>query len=303
MMADEPPLLELRGLGVRRGREVILEGVDLTVARASLHLIVGPNGAGKSTLLAGVLGQTAFSGRIVAHWRGDGRIGCVPQSFAVDRTLPVTVADFLALARQRFPVCLGVRAATRRRVRELLSRVGLSGAEDKPLSVLSGGELRRLLLANAIDPLPELLLLDEPASGLDEAAVRLLEEIVLELRRASQVTILMVSHDLGQVRRLADRVTVLNRRVRSDGPPSEALAGDLFETFLGVAGGARSVAAGRAGQEGQAAQPRRTDLLESLRLSGGAGEPRVKADGSLSRPQPAGASAVTGIGGVGGPRP
>jgi zinc transport system ATP-binding protein len=234
------PLLEVSDLWVRRGGEALLERVSVTVARGSLHMLVGPNGAGKSTLLAAILGQIGFSGRIVAHWRGDGRVGLVPQSFAVDRTLPVTVADFLALTRQRRPVCLGVAAATRTRVTALLARVGLAGAEDKPLSVLSGGELRRVLLAHALDPLPELLLLDEPASGLDEDAARRLEQVLVALCRGDGVTVLMVSHDLAQVRRLADRVTVLARTVRADGPAAQVLAGGqaLMELVgLSAAGG------------------------------------------------------------------
>ncbi|MEA2695262.1 MAG: zinc transport system ATP-binding protein [Acidobacteriota bacterium] len=228
----QPPLLEVRDLGVRHGREVLLSGVDLTVRRGSIHVVVGPNGAGKSTLLAGILGRTAFTGSIVAHWRGKGRIGYLPQSFAVDRTLPVTVTDFLALARQRRPVCFGVERGTRQRIEGLLARVGLSGLGDRMLSVLSGGELRRVLLANAIDPLPELLLLDEPAAGLDERAIGRMEETLLSLKREAQLTVLMVSHDLGQVRRLADRVTLLNRTVERDGPPAEVLTADLPEALL-----------------------------------------------------------------------
>jgi zinc transport system ATP-binding protein len=229
---DAEPLLEIRGLGVRRGREVLLRGVSFTVLRGSIHVVVGPNGAGKSTLLAGILGQTSFTGTILAHWRGPGRIGYLPQSFGVDRTLPVTVADFLALARQRRPVCFGIERGARRRIGELLSRVGLASLAERPLSVLSGGELRRVLLANAIDPLPELLLLDEPASGLDEMAVVQMEDLLLSLQRELGLTVLMVSHDLDQVRRLADRVTVLNRMVQRDGPPAEVLTADLPAILL-----------------------------------------------------------------------
>jgi zinc transport system ATP-binding protein len=229
---DEPPLLEILDLGVRRGREVLLRDVSFTVRRGSIHVVVGPNGAGKSTLLAGILGQTSFTGRIVANWRGVGRIGYLPQSFGVDRTLPVTVADFLALARQRRPVCFGIERGTRARIGELLSRVGLASLASRPLSVLSGGELRRVLLANAIDPLPELLLLDEPASGLDEMAIVQMEDLLLALQREAGVTVLMVSHDLDQVRRLAGRVTVLNREVQRDGPPAEVLTADLPAILL-----------------------------------------------------------------------
>jgi zinc transport system ATP-binding protein len=229
---EDPPLLAVRNLGVRHGREVLLDGVDLNVRRGSIHVLVGPNGAGKSTLLAGILGRIAFTGSIVANWRGAGRIGYLPQSFAVDRTLPVTVADFLALARQRRPVCFGIERGTERRIEELLARVGLAGLGDRMLSVLSGGELKRVLLANAIDPPPEFLLLDEPAAGLDEMAVGRLEEILLGLKREAGLTVLMVSHDLDQVRRLADRVTLLNRTVQRDGPPEEVLTADLPATLL-----------------------------------------------------------------------
>ncbi len=225
-------LLTIRGLGVRIGREILLDGIDLDVHRGSIHVVVGPNGAGKSTLLAGILGRTAFTGSIVTHFLGAGRIGYLPQSFAVDRTLPVTVADFLALPRQRRPVCFGIERGTRKKIEGLLARVGLAGLGDRMLSVLSGGELKRVLLANAIDPTPELLLLDEPAAGLDEMAIGQMEEILLGLRREAALTVLMVSHDLGQVRRLADRVTLLNRTVERDGPPGEVLTADLPETLL-----------------------------------------------------------------------
>ena len=104
------PLLEISGLTLRPAREALLANFSLSVERGTLHAIVGPNGAGKTTLLSAILGLVPFEGRIVAHWMGRGRIAYVPQQFQVDRTLPVTVADFLALTRQRRPVCLGVAA-------------------------------------------------------------------------------------------------------------------------------------------------------------------------------------------------
>ena len=205
-------LLEIDGLSVRRNREALLDGVSLRVQRGSIHVLVGPNGAGKSTLISAILGLIPFDGRIAMTWTGTGTIGYVPQSFAVDPTLPVTVEDFLALTRQRRPVCLGVTKAARQAIAGLLDRVGLPGLESRPLAVLSGGELRRVLLAHALDPRPELLLLDEPTAGLDEAAVKILDDLLLGLKR-SGTTVFMVSHDLEQVRRLADVVTTLDRRV------------------------------------------------------------------------------------------
>jgi zinc transport system ATP-binding protein len=222
-----PPLLDIVDLTVRRARELLLDGVSLALTPGSITVIVGPNGAGKSTLIAAVLGQIEFAGRIRFHWRGNERIGLVPQRFVMDRTLPLTAGEFLALSRQRRPVCLGIAAPTRARIEALLASAGLGGLASRSLAVLSGGETQRLLLANAMDPMPELLLLDEPATGLDEAAVRGFEQRLLAARDESGVTVLMVSHDLAQVRRLADRVILLDRAVTRRGAPSEVLEDDL----------------------------------------------------------------------------
>jgi zinc transport system ATP-binding protein len=230
-MTEEPPLIEFIDVSVRARGERLLTGVSLTVARGSIHLIVGPNGAGKTTLLLSLLAQVVFEGRIVAHWRRNGEIGYVPQSFAVDASLPVTVQDFLGLTRQRRPVCLGLGASVQRRVSELLQEVGLQGLERRPLSVLSGGELRRVLLAHALDPRPELLVLDEPASGLDERGVGQLEEL-LQTLRSGGTTVLMVSHDLDQVRRIADHVTVLDRSIVTEGSAEETLSLDRVVALL-----------------------------------------------------------------------
>ena len=203
------PLLDIAGLTVSHRGEVLLSNLSFSVERGTLHALVGPNGAGKTTLLSAILGQAPFAGRITANWSQSARIGYVPQAFHVDRSLPVTVSDFLALTRQPRPVCFGISAVAAQRIARLLDRVGLAGFERRPLSVLSGGELRRVLLANALDPLPELLLLDEPAAGLDESAARWLDETLVSLK--GEVTVVMVSHDSGQVRRIADRVTVVER--------------------------------------------------------------------------------------------
>jgi zinc transport system ATP-binding protein len=227
-------ILEIEGLTVRRRGEELLRDVAFQVRRGSIHVIVGPNGAGKSTLLSAILNQIPFEGRIDLFWTGSGAIGYVPQNLAVDPTLPVTVADFLALTRQRRPVCLGLTRRARSAASELLDHVGLRGLEDRPLAVLSGGELRRVLLAHALDPEPELLILDEPSAGLDEQAMRMLEETLRALRATGRVTVLMVSHDAEQVQRVADRVTVLDRSVVSEGSPEILASGRLGSLLPGL---------------------------------------------------------------------
>ena len=231
-------LLDIQHLAIHRNREALVDDAILRVARNSLHVIVGPNGAGKTTLIAAVLGLIPFDGEIVLNWRLSGAIGYVPQTFPVDPTLPVTVADFLALTRQRRPICLGLSSNSQRVVASLLGRVGLVGLERRPLAVLSGGELRRVLLAHALDPEPELLILDEPTSGLDEAAATWLEDTLVSIKRSGRTTILMVSHDLDQVRRIADRVTVLDRRIVAEGTVNEVLSGASIRDLI-PAGGSR----------------------------------------------------------------
>jgi len=226
----KPVLVEIRNLTIRRHGEAILDDVAIDVARSSAHVVVGRNGAGKSTLISAMLGQIAFDGRIVMHWQGTGAIGYVPQTFPIDPTLPVTVQDFLALTRQRMPVALGITRSARERIADLLRRVGLSGRERRPLAVLSGGELRRVLLAHALDPEPELLILDEPGSGLDQASAEWLDDTLVAMRDERRTTIVMVSHDSDRVRRLADRVTLLDRRVVAEGS-----AHDVFEAAAELA--------------------------------------------------------------------
>ena len=195
---------------MRHGRETLL--VERLVLGAARHAARagGAERRGQDHAALGHSRQTPFAGRIIAHWAQErGRIGYVPQSFHVDRSLPVTVADFLALSGSIGPSVSASARPRRHRISRLLDRVGLAGFERRPLSVLSGGELRRVLLANALDPLPELLVLDEPAAGLDEAAARWLDDTLVSLK--GDVTIVMVSHDSAQVRRVADDVTVLER--------------------------------------------------------------------------------------------
>jgi zinc transport system ATP-binding protein len=221
------PVVEIRDVSIFRDARPVVSDVALDVAAGSVHLLVGPNGAGKSTLFAALLGLIAFTGSIRFHWQQSGRIGYVPQTFNVDRTLPVTVGEFLALSRQRRPVCLGIPHALQTRLQRVLDQVGLSGFWSRPLGALSGGELQRVLLANAIHPVPELLLLDEPASGLDEMGIAQFEEVVVALKRTAGASVLMVSHDLGQVRRVADHVTLIDRTVRRSGVPGDVLLHDL----------------------------------------------------------------------------
>jgi zinc transport system ATP-binding protein len=200
-------LVDVADLSIARSGRDVVRGLSFAVARGSTHAITGPNGAGKSTLLMAVLGLLPFRGRVRLHFASDARvIGYVPQRFVADRTLPVCVEDFLATTRQSRPVCFGVSSRARDKIHTMLDQVGLVDVKRRLLSALSGGQMQRLLLAHALDPLPELLLLDEPGAGMDAASSTIMEQTLASLK-AQGVTSLLVSHDAAQVSRLCDGTT------------------------------------------------------------------------------------------------
>lgn len=218
---SKPVTIDLQGVTIKREGRTVVDKANLQITQGTIHVIVGPNGAGKSTLLSAILGQIAFTGKVDMTFRSSGLVGFVPQTFTADRTMPITCAEFLAIARQRRPVCFGITKPAAERIAKLLARVGLGGFEQRRIGELSGGELRRVLIANAIEPPPEVLLCDEPAAGLDPAAAEELDKLLLSLRDEHGTTIVLISHDRDQVKRIADRVTRLEITIRQTGRADE----------------------------------------------------------------------------------
>jgi zinc transport system ATP-binding protein len=219
--------IRIENLSVRLGKQLILDDVNLHVNCREILAIVGPNGAGKSTLLKAMLGVVPYSGRIVWQIRGEkqplARIGYVPQTLDFDREAPVSVSDFLASAISRRPVWLGISSRDRGLIEGHLRAVSAEHLVDKRIGDLSGGELQRVLLSMALTSDPDILLLDEPVSGVDAAGIDLFLSIVAHLRDTLDVAILIVTHDLLGVAAHANRVLLLNRRVIAAGLPEEIL--------------------------------------------------------------------------------
>lgn len=212
----------------------ILDGVSASAPRGSCTAIVGPNGAGKTTMLLALLGHVPYEGRIeIACRTGQPRLGYVPQRLDFDRGMPLTVTEFLVLENQRSPLLLGVRRERRRRAVELLEAVGAEPLANRRLGALSGGELQRVLLASALGQDPDLLVLDEPAAGVDFKGEHVFCELLENLRGRHGFTQLMVSHDLATVTHHATHVICLNRRVAAEGPPAEVLNDDNLAAVFG----------------------------------------------------------------------
>lgn len=219
------------------GGVTILDRVSASVPGGGCTAIVGPNGAGKTTLLLALLGEVDFRG-VIRIQAGDSsrapRIGYVPQRLTFDRGMPLTVVEFLVMGWQRLPLWFGVRRAYRRRAMELLESVNAAPLADRRLGALSGGELQRVLLALALGQDPELLVLDEPAAGVDYQGEYIFCELLEGLRRARGFTQLMVSHDLPTVTHHATHAICLNRSVAAEGPPHRVLTPETLTRIFGL---------------------------------------------------------------------
>ena len=222
------PSIEFDHVGLTLGATRILEDISFSIAAGTTHCIIGANGGGKTSLVRSLLGQMPHTGRIAIHWHDNRVIGYVPQSLDFDKTLPVTVNDFMALTCQRRPVFLGMSRSNRRQVEGVLDRMGLGGKGRYKLGTLSGGERQRVLFAQALIPEPSLLVLDEPMTGLDIGGRAILERSIAEFARAGG-TVVWINHDIVQVSELADTLTYIDREIRLQGDAREVLKGGAAE--------------------------------------------------------------------------
>lgn len=219
------PSIEFADVSLTLGNTKILQNVSFGVRAGTVHCIIGANGGGKTSLIRCLLGQMPHTGEIAVQWHGSRVIGYVPQTLDFDKTLPVTVCDFLAMTTQRRPVFLGAGRENRARIDAALDRIGMSGKGAYRLGSLSGGERQRVLFAQAMLPEPALLVLDEPMTGLDLDGHTVIENAIRKFAQDGG-TVVWINHDILKVHEVADRLTYIDREVVLDGPPREALASE-----------------------------------------------------------------------------
>jgi len=234
-------LVELKEVCVRLGDVEVLCGVNLTLQRGKIHALIGLNGAGKTTILRVLVREVPFTGEVRFTCGHDHShptpeyIGYVPQKLRVEGQLPLTVRDLFGLVLQRRPLFLGLTSSSTKRMFGLLERVGAADLVDRPVDRLSGGQLQRVLLALSLEPTPELLLLDEPAAGIDFRDRGAFYDLIAQLNRETGVTILLVSHDLSIVSHLAGHVFCLgDGRIVCEGPPATLDDARMRATFGGT---------------------------------------------------------------------
>jgi len=233
--------LRVQNVSVEIGGDKVLSNVNLHVHCGQMVALIGPNGAGKSTLLKALLGQREYEGVIVFSVPGKrkvrARIGYVPQSPTFDPSDPISVADLFACCLSKRPAFLGLGKSLREQVLECLERVHGEDLIDKRVGTLSGGELQRVLLALALEPLPNILVLDEPLSGVDVEGQTELMDMLDEIRKKYDLSILMTTHDFSVLPRYANQVVLIERTVLSKGEPEDVLNSPEFNRVFHRNGG------------------------------------------------------------------
>lgn len=249
MPKSQIPIFEFRHVSFRYEREVVLEDITFSIQSGDYVGLVGSNGSGKTTLLKILLGifrptvgQVFLFGQAQEHFHDWQKIGYVPQYvFRGDQAFPATVREIVESGHPKHGF-LSFCSFKRRGcgdVRKALKQAGILRLEDRRIGELSGGERQRVFIARALMSRPELLVLDEPTTGIDQASEKAFYDLLGDLNQAG-MTIVLVSHDIEAVARQVKKVICLNRRLICFGSPSKL---EDEEVLAGIYGPAKKMLA------------------------------------------------------------
>lgn len=230
--------IQMKNISVRDGAQTIIENINLHIHCGKITVIIGKNGAGKSTLIKAILGEIRHEGSIEFtdlknKTLEDLRIGYVPQYLNLEKNTPMSVYDLFAGYISNSPIFLRKSPKLYRRVQEQLGIFEAQELIDRRAGDLSGGELQRVLLSIAVTPIPNLLLLDEPVSGIDRNGMQLFYQNIGKLKTHYDLAMIIVSHDFDFVREYADHVILLEKTIVKEGTPGEVLDSEEFHKVFG----------------------------------------------------------------------
>lgn len=216
-------LVELNGLSVAYGSNVVLRDVSFVIQPGEIVTIVGPNGSGKTTLFRAIIGsKNPSAGQVIR--RSGLRIGYVPQKLNFGTTLPITVERFLRIQKN----------ISRELSEQAMQKAGIENLADKQVSDLSGGQFQRVMLANALLTHPNLLLLDEATQGLDQPGSAEFYRRIQSVREETGCAVVMISHDLHVVMSATDRVICLNGHICCEGAPEIITSDPQYMALFGA---------------------------------------------------------------------
>ena len=215
---DTEKILKVENLSVSFGDFNVFHDISFEVKKGEAIAVVGPNGSGKSVLFRAILGFIPYSGQV--EWTREAKIGYVPQRFFVDSNFPISVGDFFSF-----------KTKSKQETIEALRSVGITGDErhlhhhvlSKKLGALSGGQFQRVMIAWAIVNKPDILLFDEPTSGIDVGGEETIYNLLHKLQTQNRLSLMLISHDLNIVYHYADKVMCLNKEMVCFGEPHVVL--------------------------------------------------------------------------------
>ncbi len=221
-------ILEIKNLKVELDNKIILNNINFELEKGDILAIIGPNGAGKTTLLKAILGLIPYKGEI--KYKNDevkkylSEISYVPQRFEFDKSIPLTVEEFLSLTLKKID---------KNKREDTVKEIGIFNLLNKKIGDLSGGELQRVLIAKAVMEGPELILLDEPTTGIDIEGEKKFYELIFHLNKDHKITIIFVSHEINIVYNFSNKVVCLNKDLLCFGPTEKVLTENTIKSLYG----------------------------------------------------------------------
>lgn len=233
----ESDAVRIEHVNIQIGENQILADANARIPLGSSTAIVGPNGAGKTSLTLAILGQMSYKGSITFPGCRDPqhpRFGFVPQKLQFDRDMPITVQDYLLAGLQKMPLFFGASKHWLAKINAILEELECEKLMNRVFGALSGGEIQRVLLAQALLTEPEILVLDEPTAGVDFKGGQICCELLRKIREDRGFTQIMVSHDLATVAAHASHVICLKGTVIAQGVPKEVLSHAVLTKTFGL---------------------------------------------------------------------
>ncbi len=232
---------EISNLSVSFGKTVVLKDVNLHIHCGELTTLIGPNGAGKTTLFKAIIGEVPHSGKIVftdleTRKTIRPKIGYVPQMLETDKNAPISVLDLFTVSSSSFPAWLGTKKSLAKKALSLLAEVDGEAFINRRIGALSGGELQRVLLALALMHDPEILLLDEPVSGVDSKGLGIFYNLLDNIRTRFDLSVIVISHDHKRIAAHSDRFILLDREILVEGSPKDVLTSAVYKSIFSNGG-------------------------------------------------------------------